>query len=81
MKKNFFMTAMVCKSLFEKNLSEAKMKKIKLSNESEQEKTNRAFLMIMDLMNNNKDIEPSLWSGAACSILANGYKQCNFTYK
>ncbi len=56
-----------------------KLKKRKQKN-NDQEKVDKAFDMIYELMSLNQSIEPTLWASAVWSTLVNGYKQSGFTY-
>ena len=56
------------------------MKEIRPPHENDQEKIQRAYDLIMDLMNNHPEIEPTLWCGAVWSALVVGYKVCRFSY-
>jgi hypothetical protein len=57
------------------------MKKIRPPRPDDQDNAQKAYQLIMDLMEMNKGIEPALWCGAVWSVLVNGYKQCDFSYE
>jgi len=57
------------------------MKEIRLPLPDDMENTEKAFQLIKDLMSSHKEIEPTLWAGALFSVIADGYKNCGFSYE
>jgi uncharacterized protein (DUF4213/DUF364 family) len=57
------------------------MKEIRPPQASDQENTEKAYELIINLINENEEIERTLWVGAIWSVLVNGYHQCDFSYK
>lgn len=57
------------------------MKKFRPPLPDDQEKVEKAYQLIMDVMDKNKEIEPTLWCGAVWSVLVNGYQQDEFSYE
>ncbi len=56
------------------------MKERRESKETDQQQTQKAYDLILDLIQKHSEIEPTLWIGAMFSVLANGYKNSNFSY-
>ena len=48
---------------------------------SDQENAEKAYQLLLNFLNENSDIEPTIWAGAVWGVLVNGYVNCNFTYK
>jgi hypothetical protein len=48
---------------------------------TDNEEIERAINLLYELMQFNTQIEPTLWSSAFTFIIANGYKQCGYTYE
>jgi hypothetical protein len=57
------------------------MKKIRDPLKTDQDDTEKAYLLILKLMNDHKEIESTLWCGAVWSVLINGYISCDFSYE
>lgn len=57
------------------------MKKIRPSKPDDQEKTQFAFNLIVDLFEKYPDIEGNIWSAACWSALAQGYINCDFSFE
>ena len=51
------------------------------SQESDQEKIEKAFNLIKKLMVDHPEIEPTLWAGAVWSILVDGYSSSGMSYE
>ena len=56
------------------------MKEIRPSQTDDQEKAQKAFEMIIDLINKHPEIECTLWASAVWSTLVNGYIESHFSY-
>ncbi len=50
------------------------------SKETDQEQTQKAFLILKECMELNPQIEPTLWAAAFWSILVVGYNQSGMSY-
>lgn len=57
------------------------MKEIRPPTKLDQDETEKAYQMVMQLMNDHPEIESTLWCGAIWSVLVNGYEQCDYSYE
>ncbi len=48
---------------------------------SDQNQVQKGFQLIMDMMADHPEIEPTLWAGAIWSVLVNGYNNSGMTYE
>ena len=51
------------------------------SKETDQEQTQKAFLILKECMELNPQIESTLWAGAFWSILVDGYNRSGMSYE
>ena len=56
------------------------MRKIRPPKDTDQENVEKGFQLILNLMNEHKEIEPTLWASAVASVLATGYLDEGFSY-
>lgn len=47
----------------------------------DQENAEKGFKLILDLMKNHPEIEPTLWAGTLFSVIVNGYRNSDVSYK
>jgi hypothetical protein len=48
---------------------------------TDQEETEKAYQILLKAMQDNPDIESTLWVGAFWSCIVNGYRNCDMSYE